>query len=164
MKYKIILTVVVTCFLFQACNKSAAPATIYNMKYNVVISNKIKEPSVVAGFFGHMTKAHKKSSTPKPSSTPILIFPFAEKEQIESVRYEEKGKIFYNLKKLAAQGIKAKYRFVPNSSGFYQMDLGEEQFCILIAASSKKGFYPGGVGVLNASMTELVELNLSGDY
>jgi len=135
------------------------------MHYNVVFSNKIKEPSVVAGFYGIMTKGkYKKSNTPKPSSTPILIFPITDKEQIESVRYEEKGKIFYNLKKLASQGITAKYRFIPNSSGFYQMDLGEEQFCILIAASSKKGFYPGGLGILSASMTELVELNLSGDY
>ena len=164
MKIKIILIVFATCFLFQACNKSAAPTTIYNMHYNVVISNKIKEPSVVSGFYGHMTKAHKKSGNPKPSSTPVLIFPITDKEQIESVKYEEKGKIFYNLKKLATQGVTAKYRFVPNSSGFYQMDLGEEQFCILIAASSKKGFYPGGVGVLTATMRDLVELNLSGDY
>jgi len=164
MKVKIILIVVVTSFLFQACSKSAAPSTVYNMHYNVVFSNKLKEPSVVAGFYGIMTKAHKKSGTPKPSSTPVLIFPFVDKEQIESVRYEEKGKIFYNLKKLASQGITAKYRFIPNSSGFFQMDLGEEQFCILIAANSKKGFYPGGLGILNASMTELVELNLSGDY
>lgn len=164
MKIKIVLILVVTSFLFQACNKSAAPTTIYNMHYNVVISNKVKEPSIVAGFHGHMTKAHKKSGSPKPTSTPVLIFPITDKEQIESVRYEEKGKIFYNLKQLDKQGVKAKYRFIPNKFGFFQMDLGEGEFCILIEAGSKKGFYPGGLGILNASMTELIELNLSGDY
>jgi len=165
MRFKIVLFTVLGCVLLQSCNKKTAkPAAKFEVNYNVVISNKVLEPSIISGFFGHMTKMHKKSNSPKPSRTPILIFPFEDKEAIESVKYEANGKTFYNLKALASRGVLPKYKFIPNKFGFYQMDLGEGKFCILMAEGSKHAFYPGGLGILSTTMTDLMELNLSADH
>ena len=165
MRIKILLIATISCVLLQSCQKKVATATEkFDVNYKVPISNKIKEPSIISGFFGTVTKTNKKKGTTDPSKTAVLIYPFDLKEQIEAVKYEENGVTFYNLKALASQGVLPKYKFIPNKSGFYQMDLGEEQFCILLEVGNKKGYYPGGLGVLSASMSVLMQLDLSADY
>ncbi len=177
MRAKIILLFICSFVLLAACQKKATTKNESTMiGYDVKILKKITEPTIIAGFYGKVLKyegdfmpktvadSTVKTKQPEPTQTAILLFPIEMKDQIEEVKYEEKGTTFYNLKTLKKKNILPKYRFVPNKIGFYQMDLGEVEYCILLEIKGKKGYYNGGLGVISSTHDKLVELDMRVDY
>ncbi len=176
MRAKLIWVVIVVCVGISSCTKKANNQTDQIINYTVKISNKVTEPTIIGGFYGKvmlyegdfMPKVSEAGSTetkqPEPSQAPILLFPVELKEKIESVKYEEDGKSFYNLRALKNQKVLPKYRYVPNKSGFYQMDLGNKSYCVLLELKGSRGYYNGGIGTLQSQHNVLVELEMRVDY
>ena len=163
MRLKTTLLIILSMVVLAACQKKANTKLKpeESIVFNVKISKKIVEPQIISGFYGKVLRTEGDSlNEAEVSRTPILVYSVDLKEKIEAAKFEEKGNTYYNLKKLKKQGVLPTFRFVPNKSGFYQMDLGNGQFCILLESNKKKGYYMGGLYTIQSSADRLVEMNI----
>ena len=169
---KTILPLLVLLLLFAACRKNSIPQ-VKTTTLKVKIPNKIKEPTIISGFYGYVMKyegdfmpkmsadGQNMTRKPTPVDNKLYIYAFDHREKIEQAKSASKGKGFYELRKIDA---KPKYIITPNKYGFYQMDLGEEKYCILIAVDKKHLYYNGGIGVISSSRKDLMQIEMRIDH
>ena len=101
---------------------------------------------------------------PEIARNEILVYTGDMKEKIEATAYQEDGITFYNLKQLRKVKVAPKYIIEPNKSGFYQMDLGTGDYCILIKVKKHKAYFNGGLKSVTTKPGELKELEMRVDY
>lgn len=179
MRTRLILSSLFVTAFFLGCKKENVPQEDkqYYFTYRVKIADKIKEPTIISGFYGHVMEykgdfmpqisdstTQTKANKPVPVRNKILLFQADQKEAIESVAYQEEGITYYNLKKLKKMRVEPKYTIVPNKSGFYQFDLGDKEYYILLELKKNKGYYNGGVQLLKGTTSTLQELELRVDH
>ncbi len=156
--------------MVASCGKKNSTPTRHFFTYKVAISNKIKEPTIVNGYYGHMNLYEGDFSTQDSTKTPeavdkcILLFETKNKDFIESTSYMKDGVKFYNLKKLKKEGIEAKFEIIPNKHGFYQVDNNSTSYLALIRLNKKTGYYKGGLHTLDILNNELKSLEFRIDY
>ena len=162
----------------SSCNKKNTPSKKkdYLFTYNVRVSNKITEPTVISGYHGKVLKyegdfmpkmdASGNNATNKPEAVrnEILIYTADMKGKIDSAAYNDGDVQFYSLKKLKKAKVKPKYIIKPNKSGFYQIDLGTGEYLALIKINKKKAYFNGGVRTLTGTSDKLTELDMRIDY
>ena len=171
-RLRIVLPALVLFFIFASCKKNNVPR-VKATTLKVKIPNKIKEPTIISGFYGYVMKyegdfmpkisadGQNMTRKPTPVDNKLYIYTFDDREKIELAKSASRGTGFYALKKIDA---KPRYIITPNKYGFYQMDLGEEKYCILIEADKKHLYYNGGVGVISSSRQDLLQLEMRIDY
>lgn len=158
-----------------SCGKKDVPVTTYFFTYKVAINKKIKEPTIINGYYGQMNLykgdfSAKNDSTgtsakqPESANYSILLYEMQHKELIDSASFIKDGTLFYNLKKLKKAEIEPKYELIPNKSGFYQFDNNGASYLALIRMNKRMGYYPGGLGMLKGLINTLKEQEIRIDY
>uniref|UniRef100_UPI00404784A6 hypothetical protein n=2 Tax=Roseivirga sp. TaxID=1964215 RepID=UPI00404784A6 len=174
MRIKTLLSVFIIFALCLSCKKKDAekPRKVYSFNYRVKISNRINEPTVISGYYGHVME-YKGNFIPSPDAEPnqpkiaqnkILLFLAEHKEAIEAAAYQENGITFYNLRKLKKMDIEPKYTILPNKQGYYQFDLGDKEYYAILEIKKSKGYFNGGAMLVKGSVSSLVELEMRIDY
>lgn len=178
MKLKNIAILALTLFALTACKKKNTPQKKdYFFTYKVHISKKIEEPTIISGYYGKVMEyegnfqpaqdpvtGNSATPQPEPAQNEILVYTADKKEQIDGAAFQKDGITFYDLKKLKKAKVEPKYIITPNKSGFYQMDLGTGEFCVLLRVKKNKAYFNGGVRTLSATTGSLKELEMRVDY
>jgi len=178
MKLKTVAFMALAILAISSCNKKNTPSKKkdYLFTYNVRVSNKITEPTIISGFHGTVMK-YEGDFMPKMDATgadvtnkpevvrnEILIYTADLKGKLDSATYTDDGVTFYSLKKLKKAKVKPKYIIRPNKSGFYQIDLGTGEYLALIKINKKKAYFNGGVRTLQGTSDKLTKLEMRIDY
>lgn len=173
MRIKTILSVLIIFSFAVGCKKkdSKKQDKDYFFNYRVQISKKILEPTIISGFYGNVMEykgnfkpdANGETKKAEPSQTRILLFLAENKEALDGVAYQEAGKTYYDLRKLKKKKIAPKYTIIPNKSGFYQFDLGDQEYYALLEIKKSKGYFSGGAKLLKGTVSTLEELEMRVD-
>lgn len=158
-----------------SCGKKDVPLTTYFFTYKVAISKKIKEPTIINGYYGQMNLykgdfSAKNDSTgvsaklPEPAEYGILLYEMQNKQAIDSASFIKDGTVFYDLKKLKKAEIEPKIVLIPNKYGFYQFDNNGTSYLALFRMNKRTGYYPGGLGTLEGLVNTLKEQEMRIDY
>jgi hypothetical protein len=174
MRIKTILSVLIIFSLTVGCKKKDSKKVDkdYFFSYRVEISKRILEPTIISGFYGRVMEykgnfqpvTNGEAKKPEPSQDRILLFLADNKAAIDEAAYEEGGKTFYNLRKLSKKKVEPKYTIIPNKSGFYQFDLGDQEYYALIQIKKSKGYFNGGAKLLKGTVSTLEELEIRIDH
>ncbi len=178
MKLKTVALLALAFIALGSCKKKNTPTKKnYFFTYNVRISNKITEPTIISGYYGKVQKYEGDFQPkqdletneaivrkPEPVRNEILIYTADQKGKIDSVAFQDNGFTFYDLKKLKKAKVEPKYIIKPNKSGYYQIDLGNGEFLALIRIKKNRGYFNGGVRTLKATAGSLKELEMMIDY
>jgi hypothetical protein len=174
MRIKTILSLFIIFTLALSCKKKDAekPEKVYSFNYRVKISNRINEPTIISGYYGHvmeykgnfMPSPEAEPNKPKPVENKILLYSVDHKEAIEASAFQENGITFYNLRKLKKMDIEPKYTVLPNKQGYYQFDLGDKEYFAIIEIKKSKGYFNGGAKLVKGSVSTLEELEMRIDY
>ena len=130
----------------------------------------MEEPTIISGFYGSLLEYEgdfAQENTEKkgvPARNSILLYNIEHKEAIEGVAYQDNGKTFYDLSKLEKMDIDPKLTVIPNKKGFYQFDLSDKSYCVLIEVKKNTGYYSGGLTVFEGSSDQLNDRELRIDY
>lgn len=170
MRTNILLSILVISSLSFSCKKEAVVQKPVDFKYQVKIPKKMEKPTVISGFYGYLLKYEGDFSQANPDlkgipvQNNILLYEIQHKEAIEGVAYQEGSITFYDLKKLEKMDIKPKLTVIPNNKGFYQFDLSDKAYCVLVEVKKNTGYYKGGVAVFQGSQEQLNDRELRIDY
>ena len=159
--------------IISGCRKDEVPQKSFYFSFRVNISNKITEPTIVNGYYGTLTDKNgkvklKKNAIEENITTVaqncIYLFGVDKKEAIEEVSFEKNGKIVYDLKQLKKADIKPKFIIIPNKSGFFQFDSGDQPYLPLIEVKGNLGYYPTPLAPLPAQTGALLKLDIALDF
>lgn len=168
-----LLMFVLTIFLVS-CKKEQVPVQDdYYFSYKVKISNKLEEPTVINGYYGHVLlyEGNFLPSTDGPTKKPdsvrnsLYFYEISKLEQLQQAKVQKSGTDFYDLKKLEKEDVLPKFIVEPNKQGFYQIDTNKDEYLVLIEARKNLGYYNGGplkVGHQEANQLRLMNMNI--DY
>lgn len=168
---KLVLAISVL-LLVASCNRKNVPQKTYFFTFNVKISKRITEPTIINGYYGTMnlykgdfSKTDSlNTKEPVPERFEILLFETSKKEILDGVSYLKDGTVFYDLKKLKKAEVEAKFIITPNKSGFYQFDPNDNDYLALICINKSTGYYPGGLGTLQSPNGSTRKLEMRIDY
>lgn len=168
---KLVLAISVL-LLIASCNKKDVPQKTYFFTFNVKMSNKINEPTILNGYYGTMnlykgdfSKTDSLNTRePVPARFEILLFEESTKEILDKTSYLKDGKVFYDLKKIKQAEIEPKIIITPNKNGFYQFDPNDADFLAIICINKRTGYYPGGLGMLQSPNGSTRKLDMRIDY
>lgn len=168
---KLVLAVSVL-LLVASCNKKNVPQKTYFFTFNVKMSKKITEPTIINGYYGtmHLYKGDfsktdsLNTNEPVPARFEILLFEADKKEILDGASYLKDGKVFYDLKKLKKAEVEPKIIITPNKSGFYQFDPNDANYLALICINKRTGYYPGGLASLVSPNGSTKKLDMRVDY
>lgn len=164
MRIKIILSALLVFAVAVSCKKESVPQKSLDFNFKVKMSKRINDATIISGFYGHLKEYVGQDSVGVPVQNSILLYDITHKETIESVAYQSEGTTFYDLKKLKKQDIKPKLTVIPNKQGFYQFDLGDLEYCVLIEVKKNTGYYRGGMQVFKGTSDQLNDRELRIDY
>jgi hypothetical protein len=174
MRIKTILSVLIIFSLVTSCKKKDAKKDDkeYFFSFRVDISKRILEPTIISGFYGHVmeyTGDFKPNTTgevkkPAPVQNKVLLYLAENKEALDDAAYQEEGQLFYDLRKLKKKNVLAKYIIIPNKDGFYQFDLGDQEYYAIVEIKRSKGYFKGGTKLLKGTVSTLEELDIRIDY
>jgi len=164
MRIKIILSALLVFAVAVSCKKESVPQKPLDFNFKVKMSKRINDATIISGFYGHLKEYVGQDSVGVPVQNSILLYDITHKEAIESVAYQSEGTTFYDLKKLKKQDIKPKLTVIPNKQGFYQFDLGDLEYCVLIEVKKNTGYYRGGMQVFKGTSDQLNDRELRIDY
>ena len=155
------------------CKKDEVPQESYYFTFNVRMSNKINEPTIVSGFYGTMTNKNGKVKLKKNAieenikpvaQNKIYLYDADNIEQIRAHATESEDITLYDLRKLEKEDIKPKFIVTPNKSGFFQFDTGDKSYIPLVKVKGNKGYYPEGLKELPILSSELVKMDIVLSY
>lgn len=164
MRIKIIFSALLILTVVASCKKESIPQSSTNFTFKVKMSKRINDATIISGFYGHLKKYEDLDSVGIPVQNNILLFDIAHKEAIEGVAYQNGGTTFYDLKKLQKMDIKPKLTVIPNKKGFYQFDLGDLEYCVLIEVKKNTGYYKGGMQIFKGASDQLNDREIRIDY
>ncbi|WP_339608185.1 hypothetical protein [uncultured Roseivirga sp.] len=164
MRIKIILSALLVFAVAVSCKKESVPQKPLDFNFKVKMSKRINDATIISGFYGHLKEYVGQDSVGVPVQNSILLYDITHKEAIESVAYQSEGTTFYDLKKLKKQDIEPKLTVIPNKQGFYQFDLGDLEYCVLIEVKKNTGYYRGGMQVFKGTSDQLNDRELRIDY
>ena len=153
MRGKIILFSIALSVLAVSCKKDTVPQQDdYYFTFTVNMSNKINEPTIINGYYGHVLQfeGNFMPTTDGPAKTPdtvrneLYVYEAALIDSLEQAKVQKDGKDFYDLRKLEKKDIKPKFIIKPNKSGFYQIDTNSKEYLLLIKVTKRLGYYNGG--------------------
>ncbi len=164
-----LILLVVVC----SCKKEQVPIQDdYYFSFDVKISNKITEPTIINGYYGHVLEYNGNfmpstdGETKKPDTVrnELYLYESSYLEQIQEAKVQKDGTDFYDLKKLEKNDIKPKFIVRPNKSGFYQIDTNQNEYLLLIEARKNLGYYNGGPLKVGGNSNQLRLMNMKIDY
>ena len=165
---------VLAILMLSGCRKEDVPQESYYFSFRVNISNKITEPTIVNGYYGTLIdkngKVNLKKNAIEENITPvaencIYLFETDKKEALEAAATTGKnGVTVYDLKQIKKADVKAKFVIIPNKSGFFQFDTGDQAYIPLIELKGNVACYPDGLTDLPALTGELIKLDWAIDY
>lgn len=164
MRIKTILSALLIFAVAVSCKKESVPQKPVGFSFKVKMSKRINDATIISGFYGHLKEFVGQDSVGVPVQNSILLYDITHKEAIEGVAYQSNGTTFYDLKKLEKMDINPKLTVIPNKTGFYQFDLGDLEYCVLIEAKRNTGFYRGGMQVFKGVSDQLNDRELRLDY
>lgn len=170
MRIKILITVLFISAFALSCKKEAALQKPMEFRYQVKIPKKIVDPTIISGFYGHLLKYEGDYSQANPDrqgepvQNSILLYEIQHKEAIEGVAYQSNGTTFYDLDKLEDMDIEPKLTVIPNKQGFYQFDLSNNAYCVLVEVKKNTGYYKGGLTVFQGNQEQLNDREIRIDY
>lgn len=173
MNGKSILLGLLLVVLVISCKKEQVPVQDdYYFSFKVKISNKITEPTIINGYYGHVLEYEGNfmpstdGNTKKPDSirNELYFYEASYLQEIQQAKVEKSGTEFYDLKLLEKNEIKPKFIIQPNKSGFYQIDTNSKEYLVLIETDNNLGYYNGGPLKVGFTDTQLRLLNMKIDY
>lgn len=164
MRIKITLSALLIFAIAVSCKKESVPQKPTDFNFKVKMSDKINDATIISGLYGHLKKFDGLDSVGIPVQNSILLYDIEHKETIEGVAYQSEGTTFYDLKKLKKKDIEPKFTVIPNKNGFYQFDLGDLEYCVLIEVKKNTGYYRGGMQVIKGASDQLNDRELRIDY
>ncbi len=173
MRGKIILLSIALSFLAISCKKDTVPQQDdYYFTFNVKMSNRINEPTIINGYYGHVLEyeGNFMPTTDGPAKAPdtvrndIYVYEASLMDSLQQAKVQKNGVDFYDLKQLEKQEIKPKYIIRPNKSGFYQLDTNSKEYLLLIQTSKRLGYYNGGPLKVGGNTNVLINQDLKIDY
>lgn len=173
MRGKSILLGFVLTIVVLSCGKKDVPVVDdYYFTFEVKVSNKISEPTIINGLFGHvleyegnfMPSTDGETKKPDTVRNELYLYETSYLEQIQQAKVQKNGTDFYDLKLLEKNEVMPKYIIKPNKSGFYQVDTNQKEYLLLINARKNLGYYKGGPLKVGNATTQLRRMNMNIDY
>lgn len=168
-----LLLIVLTVFLV-ACKKNDVPVQDdYFFSYKIKVSNRISEPTIINGYYGHvllyegnfMPSTDGETKKPDTVRNELYFYEASHLEKIQEAKFQKNGTDFYDLKQLHKAEVQPKFIVVPNKSGFFQLDTNKDEYLVLIKVGKNRGYFNGGplkVGHQTASDLRMRNMNI--DY
>ncbi len=173
MKYKGLLIILTLTLSVFGCKKNNVPVQDdYYFTFNVKISNKIQEPTIINGIHGHvleyngnfMPTSDGEVNAPDTVRNELYLYESSMLNDLQEATYEDDGTKFYNLKQLEENGIEPKFIVSPNKHGFYQVDTNDKEYLVLIEVKKGVGYYNGGALQVGGQTVRLLNLNMKIDH
>lgn len=173
MRGKNILLGLTLVMVVLSCRKDEVPVQEpYYFTFDVKISNRISEPTIINGYYGHvleyegnfMPTTDGEPKRPDTVRNELYFFEATFLEQIQQTKVQKNGTDFYDLKALEKNEVKPKFIVKPNKGGFYQIDTNQKEYLVLIKARKNLGYYNGGPLKVGHTTNQLINLDMKIDY
>ena len=172
MRGKSILLGLVLVTVVFSCRKKEIPIQEdHYFSFEIKISNKITEPTIINGYYGHvleykgdfMPSTDGNINKPDTVKNALYFYEISFLEQIQQSKVQKNGTDFYDLKLLAKNEVLPKFIIKPNKSGFYQIDTNKKEYLVLIEARKNLGYFNGGPMKLSTN-NQLIFMDMRIDY
>ncbi|WP_420387005.1 hypothetical protein [Roseivirga sp.] len=173
MRAKNILLGLLLTTLIVGCKKDEVPVQDdYYFTYEIKISNRISEPTIINGYYGHvllfegdfMPSTEGTAKAPDTVRNELYFYDADKLEALEAAKVQRDGVDFYDLRKLKKDDVTPKYIIKPNKKGFYQIDTNNQNYLVLIEVKKNLGYFNGGPFKAGHETTQLRTRNMNIDY